>query len=140
MRARGLAPASPRLLLPAWHRSFPPPTAGREVIIATLDEERSSTVFRSFVSVHPRVYLCKGLPGSGDEVNTWYGGSGLALGGGQLHVDMPPATMGRMPTLLGPTAARPGTAELGAQAADRAQCLPPITVAPAPVALWGSPD
>lgn len=37
----------------------------------------------------------------------------LALGGGQLHVDTPPVTMGRMPTLLGPTAARPGTARAG---------------------------
>ena len=36
-----------------------------------------------------RVYLCKGLPGSGDEVNTWSGGSALALGGGWLHVDAP---------------------------------------------------
>lgn len=59
MWARGLAPASPRLLLPAWHRSLPPPTVGREVIIATLDEERSSTEFLDLLyqSIHVFIYV-----------------------------------------------------------------------------------
>lgn len=58
MRARGLAPASPHRLLPTWHCLLPLPTAGGEVIIATLDEERSSTEFLDLLFyIHPSTCL-----------------------------------------------------------------------------------